>query len=361
MTKFYSTNKIDKKNAVYNVIFGERSNGKTYALLLKGLKNFIKTGEQLAYLRRWKEDIVGKRGSAIFEAINANGEVSKLTGEAFSHVHYLAGKFYLANHDENGKVIFSDFNCLGFLFALSDSEHNKSASYPNVTTIIFDEFLSSRLYLPDEFILFMNTLSTIIRRRENVKIYMLGNTVNKFNPYFQEMGLNNALKMKQGTIDVYKYGEGSLTVAVEYCATILDKESVDSKQKYFAFNNPKLEMITGGKWELDIYPHLPFKYKNSEIIFTFFIEFNSDLFQCEVIQSNESIFIFIHNKTTPLKNNDDLLFTLTPSHLPNRHLNVLKPIPHIGSKIASLFTSGKVFYQSNDVGNSISNYLKLLR
>ena len=43
--KYYSTTAIDKKNAIYNVIFGERSNGKTYALLLKGLKNYLKTAK----------------------------------------------------------------------------------------------------------------------------------------------------------------------------------------------------------------------------------------------------------------------------------------------------------------------------
>ena len=30
--------------------------------------------------------------------------------------------------------------------------------------------------------------------RKNVKIFMCGNTVNKYNPYFQEMGLKNAIK-----------------------------------------------------------------------------------------------------------------------------------------------------------------------
>lgn len=31
--KYYSLDNILKKNCVYNVIFGERSNGKTYAVL----------------------------------------------------------------------------------------------------------------------------------------------------------------------------------------------------------------------------------------------------------------------------------------------------------------------------------------
>ena len=35
--KFYSLSAILKKNCTYNVIFGERSNGKTYSVLKYGL------------------------------------------------------------------------------------------------------------------------------------------------------------------------------------------------------------------------------------------------------------------------------------------------------------------------------------
>ncbi|MCS5737116.1 phage DNA encapsidation protein, partial [Herbiconiux daphne] len=213
--KYYNTNAIDKKNAVYNVIFGERSNGKTYALLLKGLKEFIKTGKQIGYVRRWKEDITGRRAASLFNGINENKEVEKLTKGEYTGVHYFAGRWYLCTYDENGKAVYSDTNILAYSFALSSGEHDKSTSYPNIGIIIFDEFLTNRLYLNDEFVLFMNCVSTIVRKREDVKIYMLGNTVNKFCPYFNEMGLVHVPKMKQGTIDVYSYGESKLTVAIE--------------------------------------------------------------------------------------------------------------------------------------------------
>ena len=79
MSKFYSTQKIDRKNATYNIIFGERSNGKTYALLKKGIQNYFKNGGQLAYVRRWKEDITGRRASRLFSGINENDEVRKIS------------------------------------------------------------------------------------------------------------------------------------------------------------------------------------------------------------------------------------------------------------------------------------------
>ena len=51
--RYYSLTEILKRNAHYNVIFGERSNGKTYAVLLYALKKFVDTGEQFAYVRRF--------------------------------------------------------------------------------------------------------------------------------------------------------------------------------------------------------------------------------------------------------------------------------------------------------------------
>ena len=183
MTKYYSTSRIDKKDATYNVIFGERSNGKTYALLEKSLKKYFKDGSQMAYVRRWQNDITGRRGSQLYGGINDNGVVKKLSGGAFAGVHYYAGKWYLCNYDDNGKVIYGDNDIIAYAFSLTDNEHNKSTSYPKVETVVFDEFLTSGQYLYDEFVLFMNSISTIVRRRTNVKIYMLGNTVNKFCPY----------------------------------------------------------------------------------------------------------------------------------------------------------------------------------
>lgn len=358
--KYYNTNKIDKKNATYNVIFGERSNGKTYALLKKCLLQYVKEGSQFGYVRRWKEDLTGRRAARLFAGINENNEVDKATKGVFKGVHYWAGKWYLCNYDDKGKAIYSDVDILGFTFALSDGEHDKSTSFPNIKTIVFDEFLTNRLYLNDEFVLFMNTISTIVRRREDVKIYMLGNTVNKYCPYFQEMGLDHIQKMEQGTIDLYKYGESSLTVAVEYCKS----ESGGNKQtsnKYFAFNNPKLQMITGGAWELNIYPHLPYKYKPMNILFNFFIDFSDNIYQADVICVEDVYFIYIHNKTTPIKNDDDLIYSLEYNPKYNYNRSIFRPINNTQKKILWFFQNSRVFYQNNNVGDAISNYIKLCK
>ena len=356
--KYYSLSKIDAKEATYNIIIGERSNGKTYAMLTKVLKLYLKDGKQFAYVRRWKEDITGRRAQRLFASLNEDGSVEKYSNGQYKGIYYYAGKFYLCNYDDNGKAVYGDTDIIGFTFALSDGEHDKSTSFPRIQTVIFDEFLTNKIYLNDEFVLFMNTVSTIVRKRDDVKIYMLGNTVNKYCPYFVEMGLEHIQKQKQGTIDVYKYGESKLTVAVEYCASVQDKNS-PTVNKYFAFNNPKLEMITGGAWELSIYPHLPYKYKPKDVVLTYYIEFNDNIYSCEIIELGDLAFTYIHAKTTPIKDPDNqLIYTLDYNPKPNYNRNLFNPMNKAQSRVLWFFKHDKVFYQNNNIGDAIKNYIK---
>lgn len=355
MGKYYDLRNILKTDSIYNIIIGERSNGKTYACLKYGVERYFKTGEQFAIVRRWQTDIRGSRASEMFSSLIKNGVVRKLSRGKYEGIHYWAGKFYPCNYNEMGKAVYNDNEVIAYPFSLSDTEHNKSISYPNITTIIFDEFITREVYLPDEFVLFMNTISTIVRDRTNVKIFMLGNTVNKYCPYFNEMGLKDIHKQEQGTIDVYKYGNSELKVAVEYCKSMGKSKA---NNFYFAFNNPKLEMIKTGAWELDIYPHLPVKYKPKNILFTYFIEHEKQLFQCNIILVDNNLFTYIHQKTTEIKNPDkDLIYTLEYNPKMNYNRNILKPHNKLEQKIKEFFIYDKVYYQDNDVGDTINNYL----
>lgn len=357
--KYYSLNKINKKNATYNVIFGERSNGKTYATLKQVLENYFSDGSQFAYIRRWSVDVQPKRMNNLFNAIIEDGYLEKLSGGKFTAIFYRTGRFYLCTYNDKGKPIYNEEDIIGYAFSLSENEHNKANSYPRVTTIIFDEFLTNKIYLPDEFILFMNTVSTIVRQRTNVKIYMLGNTVNKFCPYFKEMGLTNILSMKQGSIDIYTYGDSKLKVAVEYADS---KKKFKKNNFYFAFNNPKLKMITGGSWELNIYPHAPVKWLPKNIMFAYFIDFNDSIYQCEIINKDANVFTYIHEKTTPIKNPDkDIIYTLDYNPKINYNINILKPLNDYQSKITWFYTHDRVYYQNNNVGDAINNYLKICK
>lgn len=359
-TNYYSLKNILSKNADYNLIIGERSNGKTYALLEYALKLWVESGytKQAAYIRRFSEDIMGKRAEGLCNGIVSTNAVYKITKGEYSNVKYYSGKYYLCNYDDRMKKFIPQGKPFLYNFSLSASEHDKSTSYPNIDTIIFDEFITRRFYLVEEFTIFMNTLSTIIRDRKNIKIFMLGNTVNKYAPYFAEMGLNRVKYQEQGTIDLYSYGESGLTVAVEYCG---ESNKHKPSNKYFAFDNPKLNMIKHGQWELDIYPHLPegYKIKQVDVVFSFYILFDGNTFQADVVEDGQSNFIFIHDKTTPIKNPDESIIYSLDLH-PNYNIrkNIFASYDRIDGRIAYFFHNNKVFYQNNEIGECIRNYIK---
>ena len=184
---------------------------------------------------------------------------------------------------------------------------------------------------------------------------MCGNTVNRYCPYFREMGLYRAKNMTQGDIDVYTYGDSGLTVAVEYSDSPSKSKASDI---YFAFNNPRLEMIKSGAWEIDIYPHCPCKYKPCEILFTYFIIFDGDILQCEIIQHEAYLFTFIHAKTTELKNVEgDLIYTTDYNVRGNYKRNILKPATKLEKRVTEFFLRDKVFYQDNEIGEIVRNYI----
>ena len=362
--KYYSTKRIDETNAKYRLIYGERSSGKTYAVIFNGLKKYFESGEkeQTAIIRRYAEDFIGNTSArTVYEMLVCNGDgenvIKKMSGGKYVGVEYFSGAYFFTSPDENGKVRRTN-RIIAYGFALTRSEHYKSASFPHITTILFDEFITRKPYLINEFIDFTSILSSIIRKRDNVIIYMCANTVNKYGcPYFREMGLYRAKEQLQDTVDVYDYGKTGLRVAVEWTEDTSKKQPKPS-DVYFAFDNPRLRMITSGSWEIASYPHCPVKYLPKEIKFIYFIIFDEQLLQCEIVEHNDDIFTFIHRKTTELQSPDnDLIFTTEYHSQINYRRRITEVYDMIGKRIMWFFEHEKVFYQDNDVGEVVNSYL----
>lgn len=356
--EYYSLKKIDSKKAIYNIIIGQRSNGKTYSVIEKGIKAYFKTGARTAYLRRFKEDLTPRN---IGELLTPHLPlITKLSKGRFNGIKYYNREFWLVNRSEKGEIIDIADTSIIKCFALNTWESSKGADNGFFEMILFDEFLTRGFYLKDEFIVFTQLLSSIIRNRDGTVIYMLANTVNKYCPYFAEMGLTNVEKMKQGSIDLYRYGDSELTVAVEYCA-----ESGTSKKvsKYFAFDNPRLQMITNGTWELDNYPHCPVDYDKSDILFHGFIEFNGALIHGEVVLYKDIYtnmkhkFIFFYKQTKPVEvEKIEVLYTDKPdSNMFHCHFASERPTK-LHEIFINLIMTRNDFYSSNEVGEIVRNW-----
>lgn len=358
--RYYDVRRLvtDYPDARYYVVIGERSNGKTYSSLDRALQQAAESGEEFGYIRRFGEDIRPKNLTNLFNAHLENGRIEELWNGAYNAIEYKSNKFLLTKRMEDGRPDPDTEPLLvGRAFDLNSMEHYKSISFPRITTIIFDEFLSRQGYLPNEFMLFQNALSTIIRDRDNVKIFMLGNTVNKYCPYFAEMGLKHVNEQKQGTVDVYRYGSSGLEVAVEYCEST-SKHGGKASDVYFAFDNPQLKMITTGTWEIGIYPHLPCEYKPKDVIQEFFIEFEHELLHGLIIAPpNYHPFVFLHPKTTEIKHDDDYVYTTQPTASRYRMQGLTRQNDKLSQYIKKCISEGRVFYATNETGEVFRNFL----
>lgn len=364
--KWYNLDYLDKNfpDFHYHLIFGERSNGKTSAVLERILDNWINKGEKGAYIRRLDVEIRGARAKMVWTSMGPaeRNLVHKYTHGEWTDILFHGGGWYLAKYDDDIKRYVKQPEPFCYAFALNVSESYKGNSFPEVTTILFDEFMTRHRYLANEFLHFQNLLSTIIRQRDNVKVYLLGNTVNMYSPYFDEMGVDGADTMEPGQIKPY-FIENSINgkstkVAVQYCK---NNDTGKDSDVYFQFENKTSKMITGGEWEIPMYPHIPLKYKASDIIDIFFIEFRDKIIQGDIIAKDDYHFIYLHKKTTPIKDDDKMIYNLTPSPKLNHAVSLKGPIYRnkISEAIGKLFKEGQVYFQDNTIGELIRNYEEL--
>ena len=117
-------------------------------------------------------------------------------------------------------------------------------------------------------------------------------------------------------------------------------------------------MIINGAWEMAIYPHLSTRYEQKDILFTYFIEFNGNMLQCEIVGKDNEYFTYIHEKTTPIKNPDtDLIYSLQHNEKSNYKRRLLATSTPLEAKIARFYALEKVFFQNNEVGEIVRNYI----
>lgn len=168
---WFDINKSWSCNCLFNFIIGPRGPGKTFGLTKKAIENFINKGEQFMYIRRFKTELEDNK--LFFDAIKAEGLFS-------DHTFEVQGKNYLIDGKKAG-------TCM----ALSTSKIKKSTSYPNITLLIFDEFLidntGSYHYLPNEVNYVFDIYKTVARKRPNVRMYFLANAISVTNPYFLKL------------------------------------------------------------------------------------------------------------------------------------------------------------------------------
>lgn len=242
---YYQFDPILKLNADINLIMGQRSNGKTYSVLKYCLDNYHDKGQLFVYIRRWAEDITVKNMTKLMDPL----PVKTIFGSNFK-ITYAKGAFNLV--DETGT---EETEVIGYAVSLNQVAHTKSVPFVNVKTILLDEFLQLKTerILRDEVDAFEQTLSTIIRTAQDVKVFLCGNTVSKYSPYFTHYGID-VNSLKQGEIREIKIpnDNGYTKIAVEWCKY---NPKIGKKTSKYVVGS---KMAKTGEWEIADVSNIPY-------------------------------------------------------------------------------------------------------
>ena len=249
---------LDKKGDI-NLIWGQRSNGKTYSALKYALENFKKSGRTFVYVRRWAEDIVIKNMNKLMSPL----PIEKIFGEGAT-ITFARGAFVLNIPEEESQT-------MGWAICLNQVAHTKSQTFPNCQVVILDEFLQlkSERVLRDEFDAWEQTLSTVLRTTNDAKIFILGNSVSKYSPYFTPYGVDpNAIKQGEIQEILLPNEEGKPTkVCAEYC-----KFNVKVGKKTSKYVRGS-KMAKTGEWEIEDVaniPHCDNELSTEKLLFSMF-------------------------------------------------------------------------------------------
>ena len=250
----YNLDNIDSRNATINIIYGERSNGKSYQVKhKKAVLKYLETGDRFILMRRWKEEITTEKIEAYFSDV----DIYNITGGDYNCITMYRKTLYLANYDvDSGKTIKGDK--IGYVVALSTEQNYAGASYLDVHDIIFEEFMSRSEYLPNEADKLMNFYSTVDRKRGTTRLWLVGNSISRVCPYLLDWDIANIIRtQKQGEIKEKYLGTNTfdenndeimIKLAIEYCK--------DTGKTSFAIGKHK-DMLNKGSWQSDPQPHLP--------------------------------------------------------------------------------------------------------
>ena len=184
---YWDINRTLSYNRLFNFVVGQRGNGKTYGSKVWALKRFDKTGEEFIYLRRYEaeRELVGpKYCKDIQDLVFSEGRTAYVDK---------SGKKILLGAWNPAKERYENVVQAGHIMSLTKMTDLKSMSFPDVGTIIYDEFLLENTgvhhYLKEEPRVFLNFYETIARMRD-VRVFFLANAISVNNPYFSYFKLH---------------------------------------------------------------------------------------------------------------------------------------------------------------------------
>ena len=369
--RFYNIKSLLETKATYLLLLGERSNGKSYQAKYTALweawheadyGEYLTNGKiipkerwQFAYLRRWGDEIKTTPVNDYFA--DMDDAINEITGGEATGLECYNKIIYFTKYDPTVDKV-EKIKEIGRPFSLNAAQHYKSRMFPKIGNILMEEVIpDDGIYLPKECTNFFSVVSSIARRDE-IRVMMIGNTMNRVCPYFTEWCLTPVLKQKQGTIDIYRQTTERLddngnpivvTIAVEMCET--------TGQQNRMFFGQKSKSIVNGTWDTDEYPHLEDDLDDYDEYYRLCYIHREFAFMVKLLRSKrDEILLFVYPFTGDITKIDRRVsneFSLSPLVTPK-----LTDVTKYDKLVKQLIDNKKICFSDNLTGTDFYNTIK---
>lgn len=362
--KYYSLDKILEYDAGWYVIFGQKSNGKTYTIIRHALEKFFETGLPFVYLRRYKEELSEFNIHKVL--LPHNDVVEKYTQGKYNALVYYRRRAYLAFMTDDGVVRKSKTPVM-YTYSLTTYQTENGGDIGETSLIFYDEFFSDQQYLKDEMLKLTTCISNIVRDRTSTKIFLAGNSVNYVCPFFDHTGISLD-DLKQGHINEITYKTGT-KIVVEWTAA--NNVTADVSNKLFGFSDRALRLTQTGEFTENDYKKIGY-----DDLFTFNRQASILLHGKDCGRVNVECFIMTHRRTGQAilyfrqdaeegdydviikKRNVANLFSF--EDVADNVIYSLRDMPKISQLILKLLGTGRDYYDSNKTGEYVKILIKEL-
>lgn len=247
--------KLYNLNCDVYIIFGERSAGKTFSVLKGCFDDFEKTGANFVYMRTREEYLM--RGRAFNAVANVKPYVEKNLWKEESELTYYSGAYRKKTLGRKNSWVYDD---CGYSMSIGGWIKYKGSGYDKVKTIFLDEFiedaetstivpLSTSEYLKG----WVQNISTIVRKRKNVRVVCCANSINASSPLFTYYSID-ARHIEQGKIYIFKR-KMSGGEEMRICVLHTEPPKRSNVNKHIAvYESETTEMTITGTWQESLYP-----------------------------------------------------------------------------------------------------------
>lgn len=348
--KYYNGRALADTGAPWLCVLSERSDGKSLWWVKEMLIDYFKTGHKFGYIRRYDSDVKIKDVNGYFADKNL---LEWLQKAGYNGLKCYQGEIWLTAYDEESSKT-QRVELVGHAFAINTQEHYKSQHF-DCFNFLFEEFITKKLYLPDEFTEMQNLISTA-NREGRFRCVLIGNTVARHCPYLREMGID-IFKAKPGKIyeqDIIQHDGSKIKSAFEY---------VDPREKKTFFIGSARKSIVHGQFEAEDCPHLHFKLNDAEVLYKCVLV--TDLHQAfhikrilyedpETKEAQKYLYVYPMDYEDAADSFDDVFtnspefdkgYFYTPEKKRHKHLQ-------------PLIREGRVLYADNLTGQEFKNAIK---